>query len=138
MTNIAGAAVRGVLATALVSATFGLAPAAHADCSPFAQTPHLETKADGRVVVQGYGGAFCFGGNATVSVCLDYNVVTRVDTCRSYTSPPEGSTTETNCLVGVWMTQVVVVPNSGAPSTSHTIPGLIVTPTNCPVRANAR
>lgn len=128
-----------IAATALAS--FGAASPAHADCiGLYADKPHLETKADGRVIVQGYGGVFiaCPGG-ATLSVCLDFNGATRVDTCRSYSGEvPQGATAETPCITGVWHTQVIAIPNSGAPQTVHSSPAnpLIVTPLNCPVRAN--
>lgn len=124
------------VAAAMSVATFGAAPAA-ADCfGVFAETPHLETKADGRVIVQGYGGGFACDSGASASVCLDYNGVTRVDTCRTYSgSAPEGSTAETACLIGLWHTMVVVVPGSGAPKTAHS-GALLVTPFNCPARVS--
>ena len=123
-------------AGAMCVTTLGAAPAA-ADCfGVIADTPHLETKTDGRVIVQGYGGGYACDSGAQASVCLDYNGVTRVDTCRTYHgSFPQGPTAETPCLVGVWHTMVVVIPGSGAPRTAHS-GTLIVTPFNCPARVN--
>ena len=108
-----------VAATCFVST-----PAAQASCAGVvAEQPHTETKPNGAVVVVGFGGGrFCASG-ATASVCLDHNGMTRVMSCRTYTGTmPEGPTGEETCLTGVWFTQVVVIPNTGSPTTTHSTP----------------
>lgn len=119
MTRVLRLALGGCLAvTGLVGAP------AHAGCFAVrADRPHAETKADGSVVVEGYGGAYCGSDGGTASVCLDFNGMTRTTTCRTYTgTTPMGPTGEAPCQTGVWQTRVVVVPNVGSPSNVHSDP----------------
>ena len=114
-----------------VAATcFAATPQAQASCAGVrADAPQATTKTNGAIVVTGFGGGFFCASGATASVCLDLNGVTRVDTCRTYTgTAPNGPTGEAPCATGVWLTQVVVIPNTGSPTTAHSLPFVQVCP----------
>lgn len=89
--------------------------------------------------VEGFGGGGCESGNVTVSVCLDYNGVTRVETCRPYqgSGSAGGPTGRALCTHGLWATMVTVIGPAGtAPDAEHSS-FLIATPFNCPINASS-
>lgn len=88
-------------------------------CDPQANSPR---RSGGSIIGNGRAsGPRCSTAVATVEVCLDWNGVTELGSCRTYGSSTGGDSNAVACKPGLWESQVTVTYKDGSFEAEHSI-----------------